>query len=85
MKSSDLQAVSCDEAFLDVTGHPDPANLAAKIREEIFLATQCTASAGIAENLLLARLATKKAKPNGLHVIQPHEVRCKMPTPVSRV
>ncbi|CAM6091007.1 unnamed protein product [Calypogeia fissa] len=70
-----VQAVSCDEAFLDVTGHPEPANLASTIREEIFQATQCTASAGIAENLLLARVATKKAKPNGQYVIQPHEVK----------
>lgn len=80
MKLAGFQAVSCDEAFLDVTGHPEPAHLASRIREEIFQATRCTASAGIAENLLLARLATKKAKPNGQYVIQSHEVLCEIPS-----
>lgn len=35
------------------------------IREEISKKTRCTASAGIADNMLLARLATRSAKPNG--------------------
>ncbi|GAB2219823.1 hypothetical protein Droror1_Dr00007460 [Drosera rotundifolia] len=35
------------------------------IRKEIFDATGCTASAGIAGNLLMARLATRSAKPDG--------------------
>ncbi|XP_072971771.1 DNA repair protein REV1 isoform X2 [Typha angustifolia] len=62
-----VQALSCDEAFLDITGHSndDPEHLALMIREEITQTTRCTASAGIAENLLLARLATRSAKPNG--------------------
>ncbi|KAF8406255.1 hypothetical protein HHK36_008340 [Tetracentron sinense] len=62
-----VQAVSCDEAFLDVTDieEEDPERLALIIREEIFEMTRCTASAGIAGNLLLARLATRTAKPNG--------------------
>ncbi|BBN18674.1 DNA repair protein REV1 [Marchantia polymorpha subsp. ruderalis] len=70
-----VEAVSCDEAFLDVTGHPDPIDLASRIREEIYAATRCSASAGIAENLLLARLATKRAKPNGQFAIKSEEVR----------
>ena len=36
-----------------------------RMRNEIFGATMCTASAGIGENRLLARLATRSAKPNG--------------------
>ncbi|KAM0849749.1 hypothetical protein ACQ4PT_053545 [Festuca glaucescens] len=36
-----------------------------RMRNEIFGTTKCTASAGIAENRLLARLATRSAKPNG--------------------
>ncbi|KAG6545642.1 hypothetical protein Mapa_012825 [Marchantia paleacea] len=70
-----VEAVSCDEAFLDVTGHPDPIDLASRIREQIYAATRCSASAGIAENLLLARLATKRAKPNGQYAIKSEEVR----------
>ncbi|KMZ75187.1 DNA-directed DNA polymerase [Zostera marina] len=61
-----VQAVSCDEAFLDVTDiDPDPEMIASIIRQEIMQMTRCTSSAGIAENLLLARIATRSAKPNG--------------------
>ncbi|XP_058070060.1 DNA repair protein REV1 isoform X4 [Magnolia sinica] len=62
-----VQAVSCDEALLDVTdlGGDDPEFVASKIRQEIFDATGCTASAGISGNPLMARLATRTAKPNG--------------------
>jgi hypothetical protein len=35
------------------------------LRAEIFEATECTASVGLGPSLLLARLATRKAKPNG--------------------
>lgn len=61
------QAVSCDEAFLDVSESEmgDPELLASIIRKEIVDTTRCTASAGIAENMLMARLATKSAKPDG--------------------
>ncbi|CAL4966740.1 unnamed protein product [Urochloa decumbens] len=64
---SKVQALSCDEAFLDMTDclHDDPEEVTQRIRSEIFDATKCTASAGIAENMLLARLATRSAKPNG--------------------
>ncbi|KAL2939166.1 DNA repair protein REV1, partial [Bienertia sinuspersici] len=53
-----ISAVSCDEAFLDVTDSDvkDPEDLET---------TGCTASAGIAANMLMARLATRIAKPDG--------------------
>ena len=70
-----FQAVSCDEAFLDVTGIEDPETLASTMRKEIFDMTRCTASVGIAENLLLARLATRKAKPDGQYRIATEEVQ----------
>ncbi|KAK6946041.1 UmuC domain [Dillenia turbinata] len=62
-----VQAVSCDEAFLDVTDskEKDPELLASTIRKEIFETTGCSASAGISVNLLVARLATRAAKPDG--------------------
>ncbi|PSC71461.1 DNA repair REV1 [Micractinium conductrix] len=63
--TSCLQPLSCDEAFMDVTGLGDPQQIAAAMRAEIFAATGCTASAGIAPNLLLARIASGRAKPNG--------------------
>ncbi|KAK9163787.1 hypothetical protein Syun_004689 [Stephania yunnanensis] len=71
-----VQAVSCDEAFLDVTDREDkdPESVASAIRQEIVETTGCTASAGIAGNMLLARLATRTAKPNGQCFIAPEKV-----------
>ncbi|KAJ7946116.1 DNA repair protein REV1 [Quillaja saponaria] len=71
-----VQAVSCDEAFLDVTDleGQDPELLASSIRKEISETTGCTASAGIAQNMLMARLATRTAKPDGQSHIPPERV-----------
>ncbi|KAL0055598.1 hypothetical protein WJX82_002289 [Trebouxia sp. C0006] len=69
-----VQPVSCDEAYLDVTGLGDPEEIVSSIRQQIFDATGCTASAGIGSTMLTARLATKKGKPNGQYRIHPHEV-----------
>ncbi|XP_048336595.1 DNA repair protein REV1 isoform X1 [Ziziphus jujuba] len=79
-----VQAVSCDEAFLDVTDleGEDPELLALTIRKEIFESTGCTASAGIAGNMLLSRLATRTAKPDGQCYIPPKKVDdylCQLP------
>ncbi|XP_047250986.1 DNA repair protein REV1-like [Capsicum annuum] len=62
-----VQAVSCDETFLDATdsGVEDSQDFVCVIREEILDATGCTASAGIAGNMLMTRLATRIAKPDG--------------------
>ncbi|KAK9677749.1 hypothetical protein RND81_11G164600 [Saponaria officinalis] len=71
-----VQAVSCDEAFLDITESEikDPELLASVIRKEIFEITGCTASVGIAGNMLMARLATRVAKPDGQCTIAPEKV-----------
>ncbi|CAL9022473.1 unnamed protein product [Prunus brigantina] len=71
-----VQAVSCDEAFLDVTDAEgvDPEVLASTVRKEIFETTGCTASAGISRNMLMARLATRTAKPDGQCYISPEKV-----------
>ncbi|XP_062022940.1 DNA repair protein REV1 isoform X2 [Rosa rugosa] len=71
-----VQAVSCDEAFLDVTylEGVDMDMLASTVRQEIFETTGCTASAGIARNMLMARLATRTAKPDGQCNIPPERV-----------
>lgn len=54
--------------------HDNPEEVTQRIRNEIFGTTKCTASAGIAENMLLARLATRSAKPNGQCFISPEKV-----------
>ncbi|KAJ3398198.1 deoxycytidyl transferase [Chytriomyces hyalinus] len=75
-----LMVVSCDEAYIDVSskvlerGVGQELILAEKIREDVFLATGCTASVGIGENMVIARVATKKAKPNGAFMISGDQV-----------
>ncbi|XP_031567842.1 DNA repair protein REV1-like [Actinia tenebrosa] len=67
--SHDIEAVSCDEAYLDVTHSLDdqttPLALAQKMRNEIKGKTGCNVSVGIGNNVLLARMCTRIAKPNG--------------------
>ncbi|KAJ7227303.1 hypothetical protein GGX14DRAFT_629326 [Mycena pura] len=83
--ADDLEAVSIDEALIDVTvavnhlrsaaasaGSPhDPAkDFAERIRAEVKQATECEISIGVSHNILLARLATRRAKPAGsLHLV----------------
>ncbi|KAI8084900.1 uncharacterized protein BX664DRAFT_283783 [Halteromyces radiatus] len=67
--ADEIQAVSVDEALLEVGSHITQAetgqeeSLAKKIRDDIRERTGCEASIGIGPNILIARLATKKAKP----------------------
>ena len=77
--SSSVQPISCDEAFMDITGLGDPDQLVRQLRDKIVAATGINASAGIGPNMLLARLATKRAKPNGQFNINPSQV-CQPPT-----
>ncbi|XP_006496217.2 DNA repair protein REV1 isoform X2 [Mus musculus] len=74
-----IEAVSCDEALIDVTDilaetKLSPEEFAAALRIEIKDKTKCAASVGIGSNILLARMATKKAKPDGQYHLQPDEV-----------
>lgn len=65
--ADDLQAVSIDEALLDVSSSTlDALEHAKQIQDEVQAATGCTVSIGIADNILLARLATRRAKPAGI-------------------
>ena len=73
--SSSVQPISCDEAFMDITGLGDPDRVVRQLRDKIVAATGINASAGIGPNMLLARLATKRAKPNGQFNINPSQVR----------
>ena len=78
-RHSDLiEPLSLDEAYLDVTenktGVPTATLLARIIREEIRQELDLTASAGVAPNKFLAKLASGWRKPDGLFVIQPEDV-----------
>ncbi|XP_039756806.1 DNA repair protein Rev1 isoform X2 [Pararge aegeria] len=66
----DIEAVSCDEMYVDCTELLKTLNVsvhdfAFAIRDEIKRKTGCPCSTGFGGNRLQARLATKQAKPNG--------------------
>lgn len=74
-----VQGLSWDEAYLDVTDcelfNNSATLIAQDIRKKIFERTNgLTASAGIAPNKLLAKMASELNKPNGQCTIAPHEV-----------
>ncbi|WAU78039.1 DNA polymerase IV [Acinetobacter sp. TR3] len=73
-----IEPLSLDEAYLDVTENlkniPSATEVAAEIRADIFAVTGLTASAGVAPNKFLAKIASDWNKPNGLFVIKPHQV-----------
>lgn len=73
-----IEPLSLDEAYLDVTdnklGLPTATLVARTIREQIRKELDLTASAGVAPNKYLAKLASDWRKPDGLFVIQPEEV-----------
>ncbi|MGB8114782.1 MAG: DNA polymerase IV [Candidatus Sulfotelmatobacter sp.] len=73
-----IEPLSLDEAYLDVTlnktGLPTATLVARTIREQIRTELKLTASAGVAPNKFLAKLASDWKKPDGLFVIQPEEV-----------
>ena len=67
-----VQPLSVDEALVDASGMSaeQAAALAAALRRAVFEATGgCAASCGVGPNPLLARLATRQAKPDGLKVL----------------
>lgn len=76
--TSVVQPLSLDEAYLDVTGsslHGGSATrIAQEIRQLIQHETQLTASAGIAENKFLAKVASDWNKPNGQFALPPSHV-----------
>jgi DNA polymerase-4 len=85
-----IEPLSLDEAYLDVsenkTGLPAATQVARTIREQIRTELHLTASAGVAPNKFLAKIASDWNKPNGLFVIQPEEVDSFLsPLPIGRL
>src|SRR5258708_20112269 len=74
-----IEPLSLDEAYLDVTenktGLATATRVAKAIRQQIRDELHLTASAGVAPNKFLAKLASDWRKPDGLFVIQPDEVQ----------
>jgi DNA polymerase-4 len=73
-----VEPLSLDEAYLDVTenawGEPLGRAVAQRLKQEIRDATSLTASAGVAPNKFLAKIASAWKKPDGLTVIAPERV-----------
>ncbi|HEX4039253.1 MAG TPA: DNA polymerase IV [Acidobacteriaceae bacterium] len=85
-----IEPLSLDEAYLDVTenkaGLPTATKVAKAIRQAIREELQLTASAGVASNKFLAKIASDWKKPDGLFVIQPDDVDTFLPPlPVERL
>jgi DNA polymerase IV len=85
-----IEPLSLDEAYLDVTenktGLPTATRVASAIREQIRQELHLTASAGVAPNKFLAKIASDWRKPDGLFVIQPGHVDTFLsPLPVGRL
>ena len=73
-----VEPLSLDEAYLDVTenqwGEPSATRVAKRLKARIREETRLTASAGVAPNKFLAKIASGWKKPDGLTVISPDKV-----------
>jgi DNA polymerase IV len=85
-----IEPLSLDEAYLDVTenktGLPTATKVAIAIRRQIREELSLAASAGVAPNKFLAKIASDWRKPDGLFVIQPKDIDTFLPPlPVGRI
>ncbi|WP_024889139.1 DNA polymerase IV [Luteimonas huabeiensis] len=85
-----VEPLSLDEAYLDVTApriaSPSATETAQRIRARIREETGLTASAGVAPNKFLAKIASDWNKPDGLFVVKPARVDAFLATlPVARI
>jgi DNA polymerase-4 len=85
-----VEAISVDEAFLDLTGTEQlfgpPEATAARLRKEVRAETGLAVSAGLAPVKLVAKIASDLAKPDGLLIVRPGEARAFLePLPVGRI
>ncbi len=86
----DIEPISIDEAFLDITGtfhlYGTPAQLALRMKEDIRREVRLTASVGIAPVKMVAKIASDVSKPDGLLEIEPDGVQKFLaPLPVERL
>ncbi|MFT3761630.1 MAG: DNA polymerase IV [Pseudoxanthomonas sp.] len=85
-----VEPLSLDEAYLDVSApkiaSPSATATAQAIRERIREETRLTASAGVAPNKFIAKIASDWNKPDGLFVVKPSQVEAFLtPLPVGRI
>lgn len=85
-----VQAVSIDEAYLDMSGHLPPGGsataVAVEIRRRVRGERGLTVSVGVGPNRLVAKIASDFQKPDGLTVVPPRRVQAFLdPLPVRRL
>ncbi len=85
-----VEPLSLDEAFIDVTGSQklfgDAVKIAKAIKSRISTELGLTASAGVAPNKFLAKVASDLEKPDGLVVVEQERIQAFLdPLPVSRI
>ncbi len=88
--SPEVEALSLDEAFLDVTGTEhlfgDPAGIAGRIKAAVMEATGLVVSVGVSGTKYVAKVASDFGKPNGLVVVRPQDAKSWLaPLPVARL
>ncbi|MCK4742272.1 MAG: DNA polymerase IV [Sulfuriflexus sp.] len=86
----EIEPLSLDEAFLDVTASEklfgSAAEVAKKIKTDIKNECQLIASAGIAPNKFVAKIASDIDKPNGFVIVEQNEVQDFLdPLPIKRI
>ncbi len=85
-----IEGLSLDEAFLDVSGclrlYGSAEHIAASVRKRIREELQLAASVGVASNKFLAKLASDLAKPDGIFVVPDDRIQAILdPLPVRRI
>jgi nucleotidyltransferase/DNA polymerase involved in DNA repair len=85
-----VEPLSIDEAFMDITGSVAlfgaPVQIARAVKKQIREATGLTASAGVAPNKFLAKIASDLKKPDGLVVVEADGIEAFLrPLPISRL
>ncbi|MFT7465042.1 MAG: DNA polymerase-4 [Pseudohongiellaceae bacterium] len=85
-----VEPLSLDEAFLDVTGSlrlfGDGRDIAERLREEVFAATELKVSVGVASSKYVAKVASDVDKPDGLTIVPPGgEAEFLAPLPIRRL
>ncbi len=75
----EIEPLALDEAFLDVTGSLGlfgaPGELGRELKARVLKATGLVVSVGIASNKLVAKVACRLGKPDGLRVVEPGQER----------
>jgi DNA polymerase-4 len=88
--SPDVEALSLDEAFLDMTGSENifgpPREIGLKLKRAVRDATGLTVSVGLSGTKYVAKVASGHQKPDGLTLVPPNEAKAWLaPLPVSHL